>query len=175
MAGIKLKVENLAKVRKQLEDYSKGIKEKCRKMQEYLAGIGINHARFYFAKAQYDGKNDVKVADSPEWIDEKTLRIRAYGSTILFIEFGTGVHYASESHPLADEFGYARGGYGLGNGAFDSWYYTGEPGTNGEVISEGESSRKTVLTHGNPANRSMYNAGKDMRRAILETARYIFA
>lgn len=178
MAGINIKVENLARVRRQLEEYSAGIKSKCRKMQEYLAEIGINHARFYFAKAQYDGENDVKVAESPEWVDENTLRIRAYGTSILFIEFGTGVHYSAESHPLADEFGYVRGGYGEGMGAFDAWEYWGKPGSNGEAKGEkgeGEIKETLVRTHGNPANRSMYNAGKDMRRAILETARYIFA
>lgn len=170
MAGIKIEVKNLNAVQRGINEYAAGIKTKCKQMQEYLAEIGLTNARFYFAEAQYDGENDVTVVQSPEWIDDNTLRVRAYGTTILFIEFGTGVHYAAESHPQADEFGYTRGSYGYHQGSKDSWKYIGEPGTNGEKI-EGSN---MIRTHGNPANRCMYNVARDMRQAIIDKARYVF-
>lgn len=64
--------------------------------------------------------------------------ISATGKSITFIEFGAGVHYAAEGHPKAGDFGFTRGGYGYHLGKLDSWRYSGNPGTNGEVITDGK-------------------------------------
>lgn len=157
---------------KQIEAYEKNLKNKQRIFMERLAEIGINTAKVKFQNARYDGENDVKVTD-PKWLDDNRLIISATGKAVLFIEFGSGVHYASDSHPKAAEFGYVRGTYGYGLGKLDSWRYEGSPGTNGEVIKEGKH-KGEIRTYGNPANRCMYDASKEMRKKIREIAKEVF-
>ena len=99
--------------------------------------------------------------------------ISASGNAITFIEFGSGVHYAGQAHPKAGEFGFNRGGYGYHLGRFDSWRYSGNPGTNGEVITEG-AHKGEVKTQGNPANRALYDSAKEMREQITKIAKEVF-
>ena len=120
-------------------------------------------AALRFQNAEYDGLNDVVVDSSPEWINEHTLAINASGEAILFIEFGTGV-YNPVTHPKADELGMIRGAYGKGYGQNYTWYYRGVPGTNGEVLENGK-----IKTHGNNANRCMWDASEEMRRKIYDS------
>lgn len=135
-----------------------------------LGQFGVDMASVRFKTAQYDGVNDVTVG--MEWTDDKTLTIRADGGAVAFIEFGTGVHY-KEAHPKASEFGAVRGSYGHGLGKLDSWRYTGNPGTNGEIITEGKHAGM-VRTHGNPPARAMYDTGRGLREQIVQIAREVF-
>ena len=45
----------------------------------------------------------------------------------------------------------------------------GEPGTNGEDMGNG-----IVKTHGNPANRCMYETAEEMRNSITRIAKEVF-
>lgn len=170
--GIKISV-NVGNVVERIEKRRRALKEQAREFLRQLAEMGIDDATVRFERAQYDGTNDVAVSPAPIWEGDNKLIIKATGRTVLFIEFGTGVTYAAQSHPMANEFGFTRGGYGYGLGKLDSWRYKGDPGTNGEVIQEGEHEGE-VETHGNPANRCMYQTAADMRRAIEEIAREVF-
>lgn len=167
---IGIKVTGVDGVISRLKEMQKNLSDvKMRLFLEKLAHIGIETADVKFRTAQYDGTNDVTVSSSPEWIGDNALAISASGTAVLFIEFGTGVHY-TETHPLADEFGYVRGGYGQHKGLRDRWGYYGEPGTNGVPKRGGE----VIITHGNPPARAMYDAGKEIRQRITETAREVF-
>lgn len=165
---LRIKVDNVSTVINQISAYVKDMTEKKKRFMERLAEIGLEGAAVRFRNAQYDGTNDVAVAASPIW-DGDTLKVVASGTTVLFIEFGTGVHYASQSHPKAGEFGFTRGGYGYGLGRLDSWRYRGEAGTDGEVLESGE-----IKTYGNPANRCMYETAEEMRRAVEQIAKEVF-
>lgn len=169
---IKVDLSDIDKAIREIELYEQSLNRKLEKLQERLAGLGINEASVNFAKAQYDGNNDVTVDQRFRWIDDNTLTINASGSTILFIEFGAGVHYSADPHPQAAEFGYSRGTYGYKLGRFDTWRYEGNPGTNGR---EDPKHPGYILTHGNPANRCMYDASKEMREQILKIAKEVFA
>jgi hypothetical protein len=169
---IKCNLGNIDEAIRQIEEYEKRIIKKRKIFLEKLAEIGVDVAKVKFQSAQYDGENDV-VLSKPEWINDNKLAISATGKSVMFIEFGTGVHYASESHPKAGEIGFSRGTYGYGLGKLDSWRYEGSPGTHGEVIKEGKH-KGEVRTHGNPANRCMYDASKEMRRKIREIAKEVF-
>jgi hypothetical protein len=169
---IKCSLGNISEAIKQIEEYEKSLQKKQKIFLEKLAEIGVDVAKAKFQSAQYDGDNDV-VLSEPAWLGDNRLVISATGKSVMFIEFGTGVHYASESHPKAGEFGFVRGGYGYGLGKLDTWRYEGNPGTNGEVIKEGKH-KGEVKTHGNPANRCMYEASKEMRKKIRETAKEVF-
>jgi hypothetical protein len=169
---IKCNLGNIDEAIRQIEEYEKRIVKKRKIFLEKLAEIGVDVATTKFSNAQYDGTNDV-VLGKPEWINDNKLVISATGKSVMFIEFGTGVHYASESHPKAGEFGFVRGTYGHGLGKLDSWRYKGNRGSKGELIENGPH-KGEIETHGNPANRCMYDASKEMRRKIREIAKEVF-
>lgn len=173
MKKIKCTLGTLSKAIAEIEQYQKELDEKVHTFMEKLAELGIDKATTRFANAIYDGTNDVKVNKTPVWIDKNKLAISATGKAITFIEFGAGVHYASESHPKAGEFGFSRGGYGYHLGKLDSWRYTGDPGTNGKVLKD-EKHNGEVETHGNPANRALYDSAKEMREQITKIAEEVF-
>lgn len=154
----------------EIEWYMRDLEIKMKKLMERLAEIGIETATLGFGNAVYAGTNDV-VVEPFKWVGDKLI-ISARGNAVAFIEFGTGVHY-STPHPKASELGMVRGSYGYKLGRLDSWRYKGDPGNEGQVIQEGKH-KGEVLTHGNPANRAMYDAGKDMRENILEVAKEVF-
>lgn len=166
-------VSGIDEIIRRVESYERKLKEKQREVLKRLASIGIETASIRFANAQYDGTNDVVVDSEPRWISDNTLQVVAHGSTVAFIEFGTGVHYA-DTHPKAAEFGAIRGSYGHRLGRFDSWHYEGDPGTNGEIITSGKNAGR-VLTHGNPPARAMYEASKEMRKKVKEIVKEVYA
>lgn len=168
---IKCNLSNLDKAIKQIEDYRKYLQRKQKLLMERLAEIGINSATISFQNALYAGVNDVVVEQTPTWIDDNKLVISAHGSSITFIEFGTGITYTSPEHPKAGELGFTRGGYGKGRGKRKGWGYYGEPGNIGTPIKDKPG---LVFTRGNPASRSMYDAGKQMREQITTIAKEIF-
>lgn len=173
MKKIKCTLGTLHKAIAEIESYQKELDTKVHTLMERLAEIGIEESTVRFANAIYDGTNDVRVNNTPVWIDKNKLAISATGKSITFIEFGTGVHYATESHPKAGDFGFDRGGYGYHLGKLDSWRYSGNPGTNGEVITEGKH-QGDIKTHGNPANRALYDSAKEMREQIIKIAKEVF-
>jgi hypothetical protein len=170
---IKCTLGTINKAIAEIDEYQKKLDKKVRTLMERLAEVGIGEAEVRFGRAIYDGTNDVKVNKSPVWINDNKLAISASGNSITFIEFGAGVHYAGESHPKAAEFGFERGGYGHHLGKLDSWRYEGDPGTNGEVITEGKH-KGEVKTHGNPANRVLYDSAKEMREQLVKIAEEVF-
>jgi len=167
---MRITISGLDKTINHLKKYSERLSEKNKLFLEKLAQIGIDEATIRFSTAQYDGTNDVSVSATPEWVSDTTLRVYATGSTLFFIEFGTGVHY-SEQHPKAGEFGFTRGGYGHHLGKLDSWRYEGDPGTNGEPD---EKHPGYIKTHGNPPAMAMYGAAEKMKNQVLEIAREVF-
>lgn len=156
-----------------IEAYEKTLQTKMNKLQEELAKIGIDAATINFKTADYPGENDVVVDPAPKWINDNTLVIEASGASILFIEFGAGVYYASDAHPKADELGYKRGEYGHKLGRLETWRYEGEKGQGG-LAWESDKHPGMLETHGNPANRCMYEAGKAMREKVIEVAKEVF-
>ena len=102
--------------------------------------------------------------------DNNKVAVVAVGSSVLFIEFGTGVKYP-DNHPEAGKNGFTRGGYGYKLGRLEKgWRYTGDPGSNGEVITTGKHAGE-VHTHGNPANMSMYETVRELEEKFAEIAR----
>lgn len=164
---ISIDVSGITKTLKAIENYQTWLVEKSKEFLVRLADEGLEVAKAGFESAAYDGTNDTSV--SVEERDDKTRAVVAVGSSVLFIEFGTGVTYPDD-HPEAHELGMNRGEYGLGKGKNLTWAYYGEPGTNGYEVRDG-----VVLTHGNPANMPMYEAVKDLQERIQEIAREVFS
>lgn len=173
VAGITINVRGINEAVDRLNRITRSIPDKMHTLCAKLAEMGINFMNVGFRTAVYDGTPDVRIG-SPVWVSETVLEIPVSGSTVAFIEFGTGVHYADD-HPKAAELGAVRGEYGLKHGRNDTWKYYGDPGSMGWYQTTAERAKGLVTTHGNPANAVMYNAAKQMRARILETARSVFA
>lgn len=153
-----------------IEEYKNWLRSRTKVLIQRLAEEGYEVAAAGFQKAQYDGTNDTAVS-----IEERGDKIRAVvatGSAALFIEFGTGITYPDD-HPEAAKHGMVRGGYGKGHGSQSTWGYYGDPGTNGQVRKETEKGQ-LVLTHGNPANKPMYEAVKHLERRLPELVKEVF-
>lgn len=171
---LKINVKNVNKSIEKIEAYKKDLLAKNKIFLEKLANYGINEAKINFQKAQYDGVNDV-IIEEPVWVNDTTIKITASGSSLLFIEFGTGVYYSSPIHEQADKFGFKRGEYGQGRGKNDFWYYKGEMGTNGQIpLNPSLANRGLIFTHGNPANRCMWETDKSIRNEIINIAKEVF-
>lgn len=166
---VTLSEAGIDKAIRELERYERQVEDRCQRLVDRLVQMGIPIARANFSSAQYDGTNDVTVRSET---DGTYTAIVAEGNAVLFIEFGTGVYYA-EAHPEAGVLGMERGTYGQGRGSRRSWRYYGDPGTNGEEV---KTTDKGVLvqTHGNPANRSLYDTGKYLESVVRQAAREVF-
>lgn len=151
------------------------LRRKTDELAKRLADYGVSQAQLNFSAALYDGINDVSVEPAEKKGDGWYV-VKANGSAVLFIEFGTGVHYP-DSHPEPN--GFSHGTYGKGLGANDYWFYTGQPGNAGGVLATdpktGYVHPNTTITHGNPANMSMYNAVKELERNFESIAREVFS
>lgn len=173
-----ISVTGVDRIIKKLKAYPKNLEEKNRVFLQRLAQIGIDTATLKFSQAQYDGHNDVEVAQTPHWEGDNTLYVRASGEAILFIEFGTGVHYVD--YPADAKIQYERGTYGQGKGSNSKgWAYYGDMGENptppSRVLRETKDGRTVIKTRGNPPARAMYDAAKEMRSKIREIAREVYS
>lgn len=87
------------------------------------------------------------------------------GSDLLYIEFGSGIHYNGSSgtspHPKGEEFGYTIGSYGKGQGSKDFWFYYADTG-------------EAVMSHGTEATMPVYKASVEIIQNIRRIAREVF-
>lgn len=167
-----VKVKGLEELKKETTDYRKTMVDRKKKCLRKLADIGELSAALDFSTAMYDGTNDVIV--SSKWNGSNQIVVSAKGEAVTFIEFGTGLVYmndenGSEAEAIRQELGMIRGEYGKGRGSEDSWVYLGEAGSNGYQLSNG-----AILTHGNIANRCMYEAYKAIEKNLVKTVEEAF-
>lgn len=140
----------------ELKRYKKWILEKETLLRERLAMLGATVASIEFSRAIYSGTNDVSVRVSD---DGKIATIYAEGSSVAFIEFGSGDKYG-HGHPLNGEFGTGPGTYPDGKGHWDDprgwWYGSGQH------------------TYGNPPAMAMVHARDRIVEQCTEIAREVF-
>jgi hypothetical protein len=167
---VPLSVAGIDNAIRELERYQNWLKTRANILLDQLAQEGLSVASANFAKAEYDGTNDVSV--SVEQRATGARAIVAVGASVLFIEFGTGVVYP-DNHPEAAELGMKRGEYGAGHGKQQSWGYYGDPGTNGQVFMK-PNGNAVIITKGNPASMSMYETVKHLETVLPELAKEVF-
>ena len=155
---------------KGIDEYKDWLERGIKRLVQKLTEEGYDIASAGFQGAQYDGINDSGVFVEDR--GETAKAVVAVGGAVLFIEFGTGVTYPDD-HPEAAANGMIRGGYGLGNGKRNSWTYYGEPGTNGQIVKVGPKGQK-VVTRGNPANKPMYEAVKQLKERLPQAVKEAF-
>ena len=145
---------------KQLERYEKEFRAKEEEFVRRLAEIGLSVARTGFALADYDGINDVLLAETQ---NGSRAAIIAYGETVGFIEFGTGVKFREYDSSSTEFTPPPHGSYGKGKGANPKgWYFK---------QSEGAAGRHT---YGNPPAEAMLAARDVMVERITRIAREVF-
>lgn len=169
--NVDLSKSGISELKKGLKEYKKWINKKTEELCKRLAEIGVQNAELNFSGAFYDGINDVKVSKTSrgknEWV------VKADGKSVLFIEFGAGVYYPdAELSEYKNADGMVHGTYGKGLGNNEYWFYTGQPGNAGGELAYGHPN--STITHGNPANMSMYATVKDLEYNLEKIVKEVF-
>lgn len=156
---IEVRLGEVGKAIKKIREYQKELEEKTKLIVEKLAFFGATNASLEYARAITE-ENDVQV--NVEWVNDTTIKIRASGTQILFIEFGAGITYGY-GHPEADKYGYGAGTFPSNKGHWDDpngWWYS----------KDGESKH----TYGNPPSASMYNTARKLEQEVERVVKEVF-
>ena len=161
---MKIEIEPLSlkswdKAIQQLDDYARSLDRKAVELCERLADMGAMYAEWNFGGVMYAGDIDYNITVVRG--EGNTYLIQVAGETVLFMEFGAGIHYGG-GHPMQSEFGMGPGTYPGQKHALDpnGWWFR----------QDGEK----IHTYGNPAGMPVYNAAKDLRKEILDVAKEVF-
>ena len=145
---------------KQLERYEKEFREKEEEFIRRLKEIGISAAQTGFALADYDGINDVLIAETQ---NGPRAAIIAYGQAVGFIEFGTGVKFREYDSSTTEFTPPPHGSYGEGKGANPKgWYYSPNEGAAGRH------------TYGNIPAEAMLTARDVMVERVIRVAHEVW-
>lgn len=157
---------SLDKAIQQIRQYQNSLNDKCTEFVRRLAEVGIPVIDENIAAAQGDsdkGHNTYIKINSFGSYSQAELVVES--KSILWIEFGAGVHFnghlGSSPHPKGEELGYTIGSYGKGQGKNDFWFYYADSG-------------EAVMSHGTESTMPVYKAGLKIKRQILKIAREIF-
>lgn len=152
--------KSIDKAIRQLKQYKNDFRAKEEIFIKRLAEIGVSVANTGFSTADYDGINDVQV----EMTQSGTRAIvRAFGETVGFIEFGTGVKFPEWDNSGMDYTPPKHGTYGFGQGANPhGWYYNQGDGV------------KARHTYGNQPAEAMRTARDVMIERVMQIAREVW-
>lgn len=152
--------KSIQKAIKLLEDYKKDFHAKEERFVKRLADIGVSVARAGFLTADYDGDNDVQVSMTHSGTKATVM---AFGETVGFIEFGTGVKYPEWDGSDMDYTPPKHGTYGKGQGKNPhGWYFR---------VSDGARARHT---YGNQPAEAMLTAREEMIERVTMIAREVW-
>ena len=145
---------------KKLEQYERDFKTKESEFVRRLKELGVSVATTGFSMADYDGINDVLIAETQS--GPRALVI-AYGETVGFIEFGTGVKFREYDSAGLEFKPPAHGTYGKGKGKNPKgWYFKQHEGAAGRH------------TFGNPPAEAMRTARDTMIEQVTRIARDVW-
>ena len=145
---------------KLLKQYKKDFLAKEELFVKRLAEIGVSVAATGFALADYDGINDVRVTMTQSGTK---VVVMAMGSTVGFIEFGTGVRNPEWDNSGMEYTPPKHGTYGKGMGARPKGWFFKE--------NEGAAARHT---YGNVPAEAMKTARDVMIEQVVQIAREVW-
>lgn len=151
--------KSIAEALKIVKQYKRDFATKEREFIRRLAEIGVSVANTGFDVADYDGVKDVTVS-----MTQRGTRavVMAYGETVGFIEFGTGIRYPEWDNSGMDYTPPKHGTYGKGLGANPKgWFFT--PGAGA-----------SQHTYGNPPAEAMRTARDVMVERVVQIAREVW-
>ena len=144
---------------KQLQEYQADFERKEQEFVRRLAEIGVSVARAGYQVADYDGEKDVVVSMNQEGTRATVV---AMGSTVGFIEFGTGVRYPEWSGDDTEYTPPAHGTYGKGKGKNPhGWWFTAGEGA-------------SMHTYGNMPAEAMLTARDKIIEKVISIAREVW-
>lgn len=154
-----LDIDSIQNGIKELQKYRAWVLDKEKELRTRLAERGADVASIQFARAVYDGVNDVTVR-----VDDtgSVAVIYAEGSAVAFIEFGSG-YLHGYGHPQASKFGVGPGTWSDGPEGKGHW-----DDINGWYYAHGKKS------YGNPPAMAMWGAVRAMSEEIVTIAREVF-
>lgn len=152
---------SIADAIKQLQAYKKDFLRKEQVFVKRLAEIGVSVASTGFSMADYDGVNDVQVTMTQSGTKASVI---AFGETVGFIEFGTGVKFPEWDNSGMEYTPPKHGTYGKGYGA--------RP--NGWFFKPNDSDGAKQHTYGNPPAEAMRTARDVMVERITQIAREVW-
>ena len=145
---------------KKLNEYEKEFKRKEAEFVSRLKELGVSVATTSFAMADYDGVNDVLIAETQ--LGTRALVI-AYGETVGFIEFGTGIKFREYDSAGLEFTPPPHGSYGKGKGKNPhGWFFN---------QGEGAAARHT---YGNPPAEAVLTARDTMIERVVQIAREVW-
>lgn len=152
---------------KELKAYQNELKNKNELFVQRLAELGIPVIDQNIAIAQGDSdKNHNTYIKINRFDGYAQATLVCESSSILFLEFGSGIHYngaaGSSPHPKGEELGYTIGSYGQGKGKNDSWTYYSESG-------------EWIRSYGTEATMPMYKASVEIMQNIRRIAKEVFS
>lgn len=151
--------KSIAEALTTVRQYKKDFAAKERLFVKRLAEIGVSVASAGFDVADYDGTKDVTVSMTQRG---KRAVVKAFGETVGFIEFGTGVKFPEWNGSGSDYTPPKHGTYGKGLGANPKgWYFS--PG-----------SGASQHTYGNPPAEAMLTARDVMVERVVQIAREVW-
>lgn len=151
--------KSIAEALEKVKQYKRDFATKEREFIKRLAEIGVSVANTGFDVADYDGVKDVTVS-----MTQRGTRavVMAYGETVGFIEFGTGIRYPEWDNSGMDYTPPKHGTYGKGLGANPKgWFFT--PGAGA-----------SQHTYGNPPAEAMRTARDVMVERVVQIAREVW-
>lgn len=164
--NISLSKKSIQDAIKEIEAYKRQFIDRNELFVRRLAELGIPVIDQNIAVAQGDSDKNhntyIKVNSFGSYSEAKLV---VEGSDLLFIEFGSGIHYngsaGTSPHPKGEEFGYTIGSYGKGQGSKDFWFYYADTG-------------EAVMSHGAEATMPVYKASVEIIHNIRRIAREVF-
>ena len=158
---------SIQKAIREVQEYKQQFIDKNALFVQRLAEIGLPVIDQNMTAAAGDSDpehNTYITVNSFESYSQAVLTVE--GRDILFIEFGSGIHYngvaGSSPHPKGAEFGYTIGSYGKGLGKNDFWHYTADTG-------------ESVRSYGTEATLPVYKASVEIRQRIRQIAKEVFS
>lgn len=149
-----------------LKAYKEDFHRKEELFVKKLAEIGVTLAEGLYEVADYDGIKDVRVVMEQNGV---TARVIAYGETVGFLEFGTGVNnpeWVDENHVSEKLPPYTppkHGTYGKGQGKNTwGWWFK---------LHEGA---EAIHTYGNQPAEAMLTARDEMVVRVIEVAKEVW-
>lgn len=151
--------KSIAEALESVKQYKRDFVTKEREFIKRLAEIGVSVASTGFEVADYDGVKDVEVSMS---LRGSRAAVIAYGETVGFIEFGTGIRYPEWDNSGMDYTPPKHGTYGEGQGNRPKgWFF--KPG-------EGALQH----TYGNQPAEAMRTARDVMVERVVQIAREVW-
>lgn len=173
--GQHARVEGMDRLRRRMAQVQAAVSDESRlaRFLDAIAQTGADVAQARFNAAAYPGAKDVAVSVVRD--SETRYRVVASGTSVLFVEFGSGVTYPA-TNPRADDLGFVPRSWSSTHANAIKrdglWVYYGQPGGDATPVSGRPSN--TWWTQGNPSANAMYEAAKDMRGTIARAWRAAF-